>query len=164
MGTSVASIIIPQDYFFIEHLRRRNSESIMARKKYVVELTDEDRAELTDLLSAGEDRTRKLTRARILLKADEGWTGTEISDALDSSPATVQRTRTRFSEDGLAALNRRKSDRVYEHKLDGAAEARPGALVCSTPPMGHARLMLRLLAGELVKLDEIAVLNNGLIG
>jgi len=129
----------------------------MARKKYVVDLTDEDRAELTDLLSAGEARARKLTRARILLKADEGWTGEAISDALGCSPATVQRTRKRFSEDGLAAVERRKPDRVYERKLDGAAEARLVALVCSTPPMGHARWTLRLLAEELVKLDEIDV-------
>ncbi|SEP01375.1 Homeodomain-like domain-containing protein, partial [Halogranum amylolyticum] len=93
----------------------------MARKKYLVELSDEERAELKALISAGQESTRKLTRARILLKADEGWTDPKISDALDCSPATVQRTRHRFAEEGLAAIHRRKPNRIYERKLDGAA-------------------------------------------
>lgn len=129
----------------------------MATKKYLVELTDEERTELSDLISAGEARARKLTRARILLKSDDGWTDPEIGDALDCSPATVQRTRKRFTEDGLAAVERRKPDRIYERKLDGAAEARLVALACGQPPMGHARWTLRLLAEELVKLEEIDV-------
>lgn len=129
----------------------------MARKKYVVELTDKERTELSDLISAGEARARKLTRARILLKADEGWTDERIGDALDCSPATVQRTRKRFTEERLAAVDRRKPDRIYERKLDGAAEARLVALACSQPPMGHAQWTLRLLAEELVKLEEIDV-------
>jgi len=91
------------------------------------------------------------------VKPDEGWTDREISNALDCSPATVQGTRKQFNEDGLAAVERRKPDRVYERKLDGAAEARLVALACSTPPMGHARWTLRLLAEELVKLDEIDI-------
>lgn len=129
----------------------------MAKKKYVVELTDEERAELKDLISAGQESARKLRRARILLKADEGWTDTKISDALDCSSATVQRTRKRFTEDGLGAVERRKPARVYERKLDGAAEARLVALACSQPPMGHARWTLRLLAEELVKFEEIDI-------
>lgn len=129
----------------------------MARKKYVVDLSEEERAELKTLLSAGEERVRKLTRARILLKADDGWSDPQISEALDCSPATVQRTRKRFSEEGLAAIDRRKPDRVYERKLDGAAEARLVALACSQPPMGYSRWTLRLLADELVKLEEIDV-------
>lgn len=57
----------------------------MARKKYVVELTDEERTELSDLISAGEERARKLTRARILLKTDEGWTDERISAHANAS-------------------------------------------------------------------------------
>jgi hypothetical protein len=51
----------------------------MAKKKYVVELTDEERAELKDLISAGQESARKLRRARILLKVDAGWTDTNSS-------------------------------------------------------------------------------------
>jgi hypothetical protein len=42
------------------------------RKKYVVELTKEEREYLHKLISAGTAPARKLNRARILLKADVG--------------------------------------------------------------------------------------------
>jgi hypothetical protein len=47
----------------------------MPKKKYIVDLTPEEREALETLLSSGKDSARKLTRARILLKADEDWTG-----------------------------------------------------------------------------------------
>ena len=48
---------------------------MMARKKYVVELTAEERDTLEQLPQKGTSSARKLTRARILLKADEGEAG-----------------------------------------------------------------------------------------
>ena len=42
---------------------------------------------------------------------------------------------------------------VLNHKLDGAQEAHLIALTCSTPPAGHARWTLRLLAERFVLLD-----------
>jgi hypothetical protein len=54
------------------------------KKVYAVDLTDEERAELEELLSKGELRARKANRAHILLLADEkeGWTGKAIAKAL----------------------------------------------------------------------------------
>jgi hypothetical protein len=42
----------------------------MPKKKYIVDLTGEEREELETLISSGAYSARKLTRARILLKAD----------------------------------------------------------------------------------------------
>ncbi|MFC6873481.1 helix-turn-helix domain-containing protein [Halobellus marinus] len=56
---------------------------------------------------------------------------------------------------GLAAIHRRKPDRVYERKLDGVTEARLIKLACSDPPEGRGRWTLHLLADELVTLDGI---------
>ncbi|MDB9274900.1 helix-turn-helix domain-containing protein, partial [Halorubrum ezzemoulense] len=72
-------------------------------------------------------------------------------------PGTVGRIRKRYAEDGLAAINRREADRVYERKLDGRAEAHLIALACSEPPEGHSRWSLHLLADQLVALNEIDV-------
>ncbi len=128
----------------------------MPRKKYIVNLTEEERENLKSLISSGQERARKLTRARILLKADDGWTDKAISQALDVGRATVERTRRRCVEESLeASLNRRKSQRNYERKLDGKAEAHLIALTCSAPPSGYGRWTLQLLADELVKLDQI---------
>lgn len=130
----------------------------MPKKKYIVELTPDEREELETLISSGEASARKLTRARILLKADEDWTDAAISEALDVGTATVERVRKRFVEwGGIAAINRRKPRRRYERKIDGDAEARLIALTCSTPPEGRKRWSLRLLADRLVTLEAVDI-------
>ena len=79
-------------------------------KKYVVELTKEEREYLHKLISAGTAPARKLNRARILLKADVGkhaeaqaLIDRQIAQMLETSTATVQRARERFYEGGLQA-------------------------------------------------------------
>lgn len=128
------------------------------RKRHIVKLGPEDRDYLHQLLSAGTERARKLTRARILLKADESWTDMSIHHALDVSLPTIGRVRRRFVEEGLqAALNRRPPNREYKRKLDGRAEAHLIALACSPPPEGRQHWSLRLLSDKLVTLEEVDV-------
>lgn len=133
------------------------------RKKYIVTLTQEERDQLTNLISSGRAPARKLTRARILLKADGGphgpnWNDRAICKALDVGMASVARVRQRFVENDLDdALDRRKPRRMYHRKLDGRAEAHLIALACSEPPEGKKRWSLRLLAGKLVMLEEVEV-------
>lgn len=129
----------------------------MPKKKYMVSLTPEEREKLQKLISSGEAKARKLTRARILLKADEGWTDKSISRALDVGMATVGRVRKRFVEKGLEAIDRRKPRRRYERKIDGDAEAYLIALACSAPSEGRKRWTLRLLADKLVTLEGVDI-------
>ena len=127
----------------------------MSRKKYTVDLTEDQRDKLENFISSGVHRTQEVTRARILLKVDEDWTDKGISEALDCGVSTVKRMRERFTEDGIAAIHRRDPDRDYERKLDGEDEAHLIALANREPPDGRARWTLRLLADKLVTLDEI---------
>ena len=127
----------------------------MPRKKHIVKLTPEEQQELKQLISSGQAKARTLTRARILLKADENWRDESISEALEVGVATVQRVRKRFVEEGLHALHNRKPQREYRRKLDGKAEAHLIAMSCSSPPEGHRRWTLRLLAEKLVSLEEM---------
>jgi DNA-binding transcriptional ArsR family regulator len=133
----------------------------MKKKKYPVILTDAERVELKGLIAAGTAPARKLTHARILLKADQsserpGWVDEAIADAVETSQPTVSRVRKRYFEEGLeAALNRRPPKREYRRKLDGEQEARLVALACSEPPEGQARWSLRLLADKLVELEIV---------
>jgi transposase len=131
----------------------------MARKqKYQVKLSQSEREHLENLVSTGTERARKLTRARILLKADAGWIDKEIVKALDVSQPTVGRIRMRYATEGLdSALNRKKSGRQYERKIDGADEAQLIALACSEPPEGYARWSLRLLSERLVALEQVEI-------
>ena len=133
----------------------------MRTKTFAVTLTAPERAYLLDLIAAGTAPARKLTHARILLKADQGpdgpaWVDERIADALETSQPTVSRVRKEYVQEGLeAALDRRMPTRVYARRLDGAQEARLIALACATPPAGHAHWTLRLLADTLVELEVI---------
>jgi Homeodomain-like domain len=141
-------------------------EEILSRKtsmyqKYFVILTEEERSYLEKFVSSGIAPARKLRRARILLKSDcnEGgpnWTAEAICAALDVNAVTVTNVRKAFSEGGLEqALNRKKPNREYTHRLDGNAEAHLIALACSEAPEGYERWSLRLLQERFVKLDIV---------
>jgi transposase len=131
------------------------------KKKYPVILNDTERDELKRLIAAGTAPARKLTHARVLLKADQGpegpgWVDDAVAEAVEVSQPTVCRVRKQYVEEGLeAALNRRPPNREYHRKLDGKQEARLVALACSEPPEGRARWSLRLLADKLVELEIV---------
>jgi hypothetical protein len=77
----------------------------IAVKKYVVRLDAEERDRLNELIRKGKRSAQLLTKARILLKADvsdagEGWSDSRIAAALDTSIATVERTRRQLVEEG----------------------------------------------------------------
>ncbi|WP_324664229.1 helix-turn-helix domain-containing protein [Haloarcula sediminis] len=127
----------------------------MGRKQHVVDLSAEERRTLEWFISTSERKSEDNTRARILLKADDGLTDAEICEHVGCSIGTPYNARKNYCERGLAAIHRRKPDREYERKLDGKAEAHLIKLACSDPPEGHARWTLHLLADELVALDEI---------
>jgi len=133
----------------------------MGQPKYTVDLTEAERAQLRTLVGSGIAPARTLTRARILLKANQGeggpgWTDVAIAGALEVHPATVARVRRQCVEAGVdATLARKRPDRVYPRVLDGAAEAHLVAVACSGPPLGRERWTLRLLADELVRLEVV---------
>ncbi len=133
----------------------------MRKTKYAVELTEFERAQLRTLIGSGIAPARLLTRARILLKANQGeggagWADAAIAGAVEVHPTTVARVRRQFVEAGLeAALERKRPDRVYPRKIDGAAEARLIAVACADPPTGRERWTLRLLADEMVRLEVV---------
>ena len=80
----------------------------MAALKYKVELNESERTHLKQMASRGETSARKVKRALVLLKADEGMTDRDIASGLLISASTVGRVRTRFVKEELdSALNER---------------------------------------------------------
>lgn len=128
--------------------------------KVVVRLTIDQRGALDRLLRTGSHPAAMRRRAAILLKADadgpDAWTDDEVADHLETSRMTVQRVRQQFAAEGLdATLHRKKPAGRQYRKLDGRQEARLVALACSTPPDGHARWTMVLLADKLVELNVV---------
>ena len=128
-------------------------------KKYIVRLDREERESLKRLVRGGKAAARKISRARILLKADAGeggpgWTDQRIADALDVSFRNVENVRRCCVEEGLerAVQGRPAADRPWQRKLDGVGEAKLVALCCSEPPSGRTRWTLELLGDALVAL------------
>ena len=131
-------------------------------KQHSIVLTAEQRRDLEALIKAGQAPARKITRARILLKADCGpqgprWSNRQIHEALDVGESTVCRARHSFAQGGLeAALNRRSQPpRPEKRKLDGEQEAHLVALMCGQPPDGYERWSMRLVADKLVELEIV---------
>ena len=127
----------------------------MGETSYPINLTEEEREKLEAITSYGRHSTQKITRARILLKADPGESDSAIAEALDSSRSTAWRTRKKFHErNRLEGIERKDPDREYQEKLDGRDEAYLIRLACSEPPDGHSRWTLRVLAEKLENLEE----------
>ena len=142
-----------------------------AVKKYVVRLSGDERKQLNDLVHKGKRSAQLMTRARILLKADigeegEGWSDSQIAEALDCGLATVCRTRQQLVEEGFASVMIRKHQETSARVriFDGDAEAKLIALVCSKPPAGYATWSLRLLEKKVVELKIVERTSDNTIG
>src|ERR1700686_889063 len=122
--------------------------------RYRVELSQDERDELTALLSGGKHAARKLKRAQILLAADAGAGDEDIAISVAVGGSTVYRTKRRFVEGNLQAALIEEPRPGAERKLSGKEEALLVATACSNPPKGRARWTLELLAGAMVTLTE----------
>ena len=138
----------------------------MPAKRYKVSLTAAERQELSALVNQGKSAARRLTRARILLLADEeqasgAWRDAEIANALGVAVRTVERTREKCVTAGIeAALNHTHPQRRRRKVLDGAAEARLIQLACSEPPDGREQWSMQLLADKLVELAVVETVSR----
>jgi hypothetical protein len=93
--------------------------------RYVIELIDEERAELERRAREVTAPWREVQRARMILYADEGLADTEIAARLDCHPEIVSRWRRRFCEqriDGLKDKPRTGRPRRFPPGAGGRGE------------------------------------------
>jgi len=129
-------------------------------KKYIVRLTDEERAICEATIKKEKGKSEKLRRASIMLKADAAgpsWTDEKISEAVGCRVRTVENVRRAFVMEGFeAALVRKKRATPPTPKLlDGTAEAKLIAMRLGKPPAGYGHWTLRLLADQMVELEVV---------
>lgn len=133
----------------------------MPKKKYTIELVNEERDKLNKIIKTGSSPARVILRANILLVSDASYgkppTVAETAKRFSTTATTVQTVRTAYVENGLdGALYRKK--RVtppVQPKVDGNLEAHIVAISCSEPPKGYERWTLRLIADKCVELGYI---------
>lgn len=121
--------------------------------KYKVNLSDEEKRNLENLIQKGKIASRSHTRARILLKAAAGIRDQAIIEALNVSASMVYTTRQRCVEEGPEAALKDRPRPGKAPKLTEKQAAHLIALACSDAPEGHDHWTLRLLAGKVVELS-----------
>ena len=125
------------------------------RTIFIINLTKEDREYLNRFISRGNASARSLTRARILLMADEGYSNKDIAGILGTTIPRVYRTRKRYCQEGLDSALNEKPRSGAPPKIDGTIESQVTLLACSDPPEGRSTWTLQLLADRLVELKMI---------
>jgi putative transposase len=129
-----------------------------------IELTEEQRTELEQLIRTGDAPARTHTRARILLLSDrsEGQkrTDQEVADAALCSKSTVINVRRRLLTGGLQGALYDKGWPGATPKFTGEVEAKLTMLACSDAPDGFARWTLRLLAERMIELSYVDYISH----
>ena len=111
--------------------------------KYLVDLTEEERGDLLNVIHNGKAAARKVVRAHGLLRAAEGATDEAIAQTLHLGIATVHRTRQRLVDEGLTAAFSERPRAGSPPTLTGKPAAFLVALACRPPPAGRCRWTLQ---------------------
>jgi transposase len=118
-------------------------------------LSEDERDHLHVFVRRGKANARTLTRARVLLKSDAGWTDAEIAEALDLSEQTIRNIRKRFREGGVEAVLTDKRQARRRQALTDEQAAHLIAVTCSKVPDGHDHWTVRMLSGKAVELGYV---------
>ena len=129
-------------------------------KKYIVQLSQEERDSLEEVVKKLSGSSQKVRRAQILIKADvEGlnWTDKQIAEAFSCRIETVENLRKTLVTKGFEiALNGEKREAPPRKRaLDGEQEARVIAARLGSPPDGFGGWSLRLLKEQVVELEIV---------
>jgi putative transposase len=125
----------------------------MTRTAQPIKLRKHELRSLTTISKRGTTSARTQTRARILDLLHRGQHPNEIAALLQVSLQTIFNVKRRYLTGGFDAALFDKARSGRPIRIDGAQRARITALACSTPPEGHARWSLRLLADRAVELQ-----------
>jgi hypothetical protein len=130
----------------------------MPQKRYHVQLSARDRPQLERYVPQGKPAARAVTRARILLLADEHYTDEGIMEVLGVSRPTMltrrRKTQARTGGDSRKVLEEapRPGQPV---KLGSRVAAHVALIACSEAPAGAARWTLQLIADRLIEVHVV---------
>lgn len=134
------------------------------RKKYYVQLSDEERRYAREMMQAPDTAPRYRKRANILLMADESvgrpMTQEAIAARCGVSDVTVWHTIRDYCEQGIEPTLRCNAVNPSKPMIDGGTEARIIALACGKPPDGYARWSVRLLTKKVIELDILPAVSR----
>ena len=137
----------------------------MAKTKYVIDLSEEEREKLNMIIEEGRESDRTILRAKILLLSDlnvhEKRSIPKVAEKLNTTHTTVQTVRTEYAKDGLeaAVFRKKRSDNIETRRINTKVRKQILQVAAEDPPVGRKRWSLRLLCDEVVDrgiIDHIA--------
>lgn len=130
----------------------------MPRKLYTIHLNAQEREQLEIFVKQGKKSARAITRARILLFADEQKTDEDIATLLGISRTTVYHLRKKYHariSQSIIEVLQEKPRSGQPIKVDTRVESHISLIACSDPPEGSARWTLQMIADRLVTLQVV---------
>jgi transposase len=115
---------------------------------------------LENMIKSGSAKAREIKHAQVLLKLSRGWKQQDIAKACDLHPRTIIRVRNRCLKEGLEAALVDKPRSGAPKRIEGDQKALIVATACTTPPKGHSRWSLRLLADKMVELEVLETISH----
>jgi len=115
----------------------------------------DERTHVEVFVRRGKASARTLTRARVLLKCDEGWSNGEITEAFEVSDQTIRNVRQRYGAGGVEAVLTDKRQECRRQALTDGQAAHLMAITCSKVPDGHDHWTVRRLSGKAVELGYV---------
>ena len=136
-------------------------------KRYIVQLTEQQRKTLREVVKKNEGSSQRVKRAMILLKSDvdgQGWCDRKIAEAFDCHVQGIANIRRRFVENGLERTLNGDPRKPRGKVLDGEQEAQIIALRLGEPPAGYSTWSLRLLRDRVIELHIADSVSHQTIG
>jgi transposase len=128
--------------------------------KHIIALSRREKTILKEITDKGKNDARVIKRAYILLKTDQKETDKAISEELGISKRTVQRTRTKFTRNGMDSALYDAPRTGQPLKLNNKSEAYLIAIACSNPPKGRNRWTLELLQKRMIKDKKVKTIST----
>lgn len=129
-------------------------------RKTHLQLSEADREHLQGRVRQPTASVKVFKRATALLTLDQGGSLQQAAVAAKANYNSVAAWRDTYKAEGLAATLRDRPRSGRPPRIDGTQRARVTALACSTPPKGHARWSLRLLADKSVELGLVEAISH----
>ena len=127
----------------------------MPKRTAPIQLTSDEVTYLNKYINTGKRSARAIKRAQILLHSHAGKTPEQICEVVNTSVATVYRTRQHYRQAGMQATIEEKPRPGQPRRLSSEQEAALTVLACSDAPAGHAQWSVRLLTDQAIEIGIV---------
>ena len=149
----------------------------MAKTKYYIKLTDDERAALTRIVCEQKESERTIMRAKILLMSavtqPEKVSIKKLAETLGTTDTTIQTVRTEYAKEGLYAAVYRKprpkfntadgNSKAYKRRINDEVVRQIRAIADRELPFGQKKWSVRSICNAIVEhisLDTVSKIMN----